>query len=94
MSTVTHHQLSNISRERREDGDYLCDRTFTGERSRKSPDYYKAHRQRTWSNSTKDRLNGGYRFCGPGWMLPKIVATVTASIVWGVCGKMADMPEY
>jgi hypothetical protein len=76
------------------DGDYLRDRTFTGERSRKSHVYYKSHQPRDWTNSIKDRLNGGHRYFGPGWMLPKVVATVTASIVWGVCGKMADMPEY
>lgn len=39
-----------------------------------------------------------YKFNVPDWMLPKngidIWSTLTASIVWGICGRMADMPEY
>lgn len=39
-----------------------------------------------------------YKFNVPGWMLPKngvhIFSTLTASIVWGICGRMADVPEY
>lgn len=39
-----------------------------------------------------------YKFTVPEWLLPKngvhVFNTLTASIVWGICGKMADMPEY
>lgn len=39
-----------------------------------------------------------YRFHVPDWMMPKngfhVFSTVSASIVWGICGRMADMPEY
>ena len=49
---------------------------------------------RTWNNSSKDRHNGGYAYFGPGWAMPRVLATVTASIVWGIYGSMADMPDY
>ena len=39
-----------------------------------------------------------YKFNVPEWILPKngvhVFNTLTASIVWGICGRMADMPEY
>ena len=39
-----------------------------------------------------------YKFNVPEWMLPKngvhVFNTITASIVWGICGRMADMPDY
>lgn len=39
-----------------------------------------------------------YKFNVPDWLLPKngydIFSTISASIVWGICGRMADMPEY
>jgi hypothetical protein len=55
--------------------------------------------KRVWTNSRADRPKAnGNHFFGPTWLsphsIPQILATVTASIVWGVCGKMADIPEY
>jgi hypothetical protein len=39
-----------------------------------------------------------YTFNVPQWLLPKngvhIWNTISASIVWGICGQMADMPDY
>ena len=39
-----------------------------------------------------------YKFEVPQWLLPKngvhIFNTITASIVRGICGRMADMPDY
>lgn len=95
MSTVSvsiriHRQISEMERERRDSGDYIRDMRI------KTRNHVKASYQhkRTWFGGHKDRYNGGYAYFGPGWMLPRVVATVTASIVWGTCGAMADMPEY
>lgn len=92
MSTVTiktHEQISEAARESKHD-DYLNDRQYS---TRKRASYlHKDHRGRTLR--TDRPHNGGYHYFGPGWMLPSVLATVTASIVWGMCGKMADMPEY
>lgn len=103
VSIRAHTQISDAERERRANaGGYLNDRyydtrrrsaTFDKDANSYVPRASYLHK-RSWSNSGKDRHNGGYKFCGPGWMLPKVIATVTASIVWGVCGKMADIPEY
>ena len=38
-----------------------------------------------------------YRFHVPQWLLPTALpalVTITQSIVWGICGRMADLPEY
>lgn len=69
--------------------------------------YARAHRasiakqegKRQWTNTQRDRTRcNGHHFVAPTWLAPKtvpqILATISASIVWGVCGKMADMPEY
>lgn len=85
-----HHQLSEQERMRRGD-DYLHDRTSSTQRSRKRACYLHA---RDWTNTKEDRYNGGYKHFGPGWLLPRVLETVTASMVWGICGKMADIPEY
>jgi hypothetical protein len=82
----THYQITED--ERRERGPSMNDRSYS---SRRHADW--AHARR-WTNSTKDRHNGGYAYFGPGWALPKVLATVTASIVWGIYGSMADMPDY
>lgn len=86
----THAQISEMERERRDSGDYLKDKHFNV-RNRAKASY---RHKRTWFGGKKDRYNGGYHYFGPGWMLPAVIATVTASIVWGTCGAMADMPEY
>lgn len=60
-------------------------------------------RHRTWyAVTTRQRGRPGsqkkYTFNVPEWMLPKngvhVWNTITASIVWGICGQMADVPEY
>lgn len=92
-ATVTirvHEQISMSERERRSP-DCMNDRAYS---TRKSGDYRTRGRHSGWENTTKARHNGGYHFFGPSWVLPKVIATVTASIVWGICGKMADVPEY
>lgn len=54
--------------------------------------------KRCWTNSMRDRENVTHHFFGPTWLaprtVPKMIATITASIVWGMCGKMADVPDY
>lgn len=85
-----HHQLTESQRAMRGD-DYLHDRTSSEQRSRKRACYL---HKREWKGGLADRYNGGYKHFGPGWLLPRVLATVTASMVWGICGKMADIPEY
>lgn len=82
----THYQISDNERSSRDPGmrDYAW--------SKKKAASWTHHRN--WTNTTKDRLNGGYHFFGPGWLLAQMVETVTGSIVWGACGRMSDMPEY
>lgn len=101
MSTHTHYLLTDFQRTRRGD-DCMNDRAYSSRR--KASYLHRGQREvktgshntgyRSWSNSTKDRHNGGYHYFGPGWILPRVLATVTASVVWGHCGAMADMPEY
>ena len=55
--------------------------------------------KRVWTNSTSDRLRAnGFHFIGPGWLcqssVPQVLATISASIVWGLCGRMSDQPEF
>lgn len=55
--------------------------------------------KRCWTNARADRTRtNGHAFICPAWLSPKnvpqMIATISASIVWGVCGKMADTPEY
>lgn len=100
MTVRIHYQISEEERERRSP-DAFNDRfgkknrasyMHRTERDIKQGSHNTGHR--SWSNSRKDRYNGGYTYFGPGWMLPRVVATITASIIWGTCGAMADMPEY
>ena len=86
----THYQISDQERERRTSEHTLNDR-YANLRRRATASYL---HKRAWTNTSKDRHNGGYAYFGPGWMLPRVIATITASIVWGSCGSMADMPEY
>lgn len=91
MSSVTftihtHVQISEQERDSRGGG--LNDKAYS---TRKHASW---NHRRDWSNSTRDRYNGGYNFFGPGWLMPQVLETVTASIIWGICGRMADMPEY
>jgi hypothetical protein len=80
-----HYQLTEEQRANRGCNDYLNDRHYS---TRKHASYITLdHRRRT-------RRQTAFSFGGPSWMLPKVLATVTASIVWGVCGQMADVPEY
>lgn len=52
---------------------------------------------RTWQNSNADKelRQPKFKFHVPEWLMPKngvhVWNTLTASIVWGICGKMADM---
>lgn len=54
--------------------------------------------KRAWTNARSDRNGHAPALLGPSWLAPKrvpqVFATITASIVWGLCGAMADMPDY
>lgn len=59
-----------------------------------------AHEQasRAWTNRADERHKTKFKFHVPDWLLPKngvhALQTFSASIVWGICGKMADVPDY
>lgn len=86
----TRMQLTPTQRRRR---DSEWDKwRFTRGMARAKPDH-----KRTWSNSSKDRHNGGYHFFGPGWLLPSAIpnalSTISASIIWGIYGALADVRD-
>jgi hypothetical protein len=87
----THEQITVTERRRLPAG--IQERAYY----RNRPSYMQ---RRTWSNSTadKDARHGKFKFNVPDWLMPKngvhVFNTLTASIVWGICGRMADMPEY
>jgi hypothetical protein len=91
LRIVTHYQVDGIERRGMDRG--LTERAHY----RNRPSYMQ---RRTWSNSTADKeaRHGKFKFNVPQWLLPKngvhVFNTITASIVWGLCGRMADVPEY
>lgn len=80
----THYQLTEQQRERRPCNDYLNDRHYS---TRKHASYIQLDRRARRSKTV-------FQSFGPAWLMPNVLETVSASIIWGICGKMADMPEY
>lgn len=87
----THYQLTELQRERRPCNDYLNDRAHS---TRKHASYIKLGEKVDEWGGRRRRSQTVFEQYGPSWLMPRVLATVTASIIWGVCGKMADMPEY
>jgi hypothetical protein len=82
----THEMLSEM--ERRE---LIASLNTRGTQGRQTP---LCSPRRNW-NSSKDR-NRVASFFGPGWLMPnmtRLMQTISASIIWGTCGKMADMED-
>lgn len=84
-----HEQVSNVERKKMPRG--LNEHAYYKNR----PSYKQS--PRSWSNSRADMDAGRpkFKFHVPEWLLPAngvdIWHTITASIVWGICGRMADM---
>lgn len=90
MRTVTHLQITTEQRIRRGNG-YLNDRSYSRAKHASYITVDKRGRQTKVSSHT----NGlSFRAFGPGWLMPKVLQTVTAAIIWGACGRMADVEEY
>lgn len=94
MRTVTHLQITTEQRIRRGNG-YLNDRSYS---SRKHASYLqistsKGNEGRVQRHSSTKTCTS-FKAFGPGWLMPKVLHTVTAAIIWGTCGKMADIQEY
>jgi hypothetical protein len=83
----THEQVSVSERRRMPRG--------LDERSNRYRPAYVA--KRSWTNR-KDERYSKFKFRAPEWLMPRngvhAFHTWSASIVWGICGKMADVPEY
>ena len=62
-----------------------CARIYTQEWRKRHPEY---------DEGRKVYKNGHPKFVGPSWLcptsIPQIFATISASIVWGLCGHMED----
>lgn len=89
----THTQVTVSERRRMPQG--------LNERHRKNPELRPSWTQRRSGANTRENVEARhpkFKFNVPDWLLPKngvhIFNTITASIVWGICGRMADMPEY
>lgn len=89
LRIVTHEMATVTERRRMPKG--------LNERANKDRPSYA--QKRTWTNSPDDmaRRSGKGGFHVPEWLLPKngvhVWNTITASIVWGICGGMSDMDD-
>lgn len=95
MRTVTHLQITVEQRVARGNG-YLNDRAHS---TRKHASYLvinqsKGNEGRAQRFSSTNPQTTSFKSFGPGWLMPRVLQTVTAAIVWGTCGKMADVQEY
>lgn len=91
LRTVTHLQITMEQRIRRGNG-YLNDRAHS---TRKHASYITVDsRGRAEKHSSAKPCIPNFKAFGPGWLMPKVLQTVTAAIIWGACGRMADVEEY
>ena len=85
----THYQVSVTERRRMPRG--ITERAHYENR----PQYVQ---RRTWdtSNDDKARRFARFNFPVPNWLLPKngVLHTITASIVWGLCGCRCQSPDF